>query len=110
MKRDCNSVRSKKWINRNSLENDFCKEYVDNLCSIHFNFNIYNFGVYKEFGNSLYINYGIHNYIIYIDKNDICLKLLEKNKNSEFNYHFINSYFGDNCWYECLNWIKKRKC
>lgn len=106
MIRDINSARSKKWINRNDLNSAFCKEYVDNLCCVQFNFKIYNFSIFNN-NASLYITYGLNSYVIYVDNSVIGLKLMEKNKNND-SYHELLYFYGDNCWFDCFLWIKNR--
>ena len=109
MKRDTNSTRSRKWFTRNCLDNEFCKEYVDNLCSTHFGFNRYKFGVFNGDLTALYITYGLYSYVIFADRDNINLKVMEKNSNENKNrYHELRNFYGDNCWYECLSWIKRR--
>ena len=110
MKRDVNSTRSKKWLRRNSLDNEFCREYVDRLCNTQFEFDKYTFGVFNGADTALYITYGLHSYVIFADAENINLKMMEKNSNKvkKENYHELKTFYGDNCWFECLFWIKKR--
>lgn len=109
MKRNASSTRSKKWFSRNCLDNDFCREYVCNLCSTQFEFNEYKLGVFNYNLTALYITYGTHSYIIFADENDVDLKVMEKKiYGNKDRYHEIKSFYGDNCWFECLLWIKNR--
>lgn len=111
LKRDCNSFRSLKWIQRNSLDNPSCVSYVVRLCEIEFGFSNFDIKPFDNEDNSLWLSYGLYSYIIGIDKDNICLKVLEKNTNNihKDRYHLLNKTFvGDACWYECFGWIKKR--
>lgn len=110
MKRQLNSSRTLKWLERNSLENDSCRRYVEKLCKIQFRFELYKISVYKDLGECLWITYSGYSYVIFIDKENIVLKVLEQkiicNNN---NYHELNKiFYGDTCWYECLSWIKNK--
>ena len=110
MKRSPNSSRSIKWIVRNSLNNDNCKRYVEKLC-IFLSFKYFKFGEYDSEEQALWITYGTKSYIVEIDKENICLKILERNNyfSDKDRYYLLDKFFtGDNCWYECLNWIKCR--
>ena len=110
MKRNPNSSRSIKWIERNSLNNESCKRYVEKLC-ISMNFEYFKIGEYDIEEQALWITYGLYSYIIEVDKDDISLKVFESNKNQkeEMRYHIMQKRFnGDSCWYECLTWIKNR--
>lgn len=109
MKRNTNSVRSQKWFARNHLDNEFCKEYVDNLCNTQFEFNKYTFGVFNGSITALYITYGLYSYVVFADRDKVSLKVMEKNSSgNKDKYHELKLFYGDNCWYECLMWIKKR--
>lgn len=109
MIRDTNSKRSQKWFARNNLDDDLCMEYVNDLCEIHFGFKDYTFALFDE-TMALYISYGLYSYVIYADRFETCLKLLEinSNKHDKNRYHKLKVFFGDSCWFECLSWIKKR--
>lgn len=111
MKRSCNSLRSQKWIQRNSLDNDSCVLYVSRLCEIEFEFSNFDIKPFDSEKNSLWISYGLYSYIIGIDENSVCLKILEKNTNDirKDRYHLLRKrFYGDSCWYECFDWIKNR--
>ena len=111
MKRKTNSVRSIKWIHRNSLNNENCEEYVRNLCKVNFGFTQFDIKEFENYGTCLWITYGLYSYIIYISVDDVCLRLLEKkiNSSNKDKYYDVDKiFFGDCCWYECLRWIKKR--
>ena len=111
MKRNPNSSRSIRWVKRNSLNNESCKRYVEKLCK-SMNFEYFKFGEYDCEEQALWITYGLYSYIIEVNKEEICLKVFEENTNqkNKTKYHLLEKYFsGDTCWYECLNWIKKRK-
>ena len=110
MVRNPNSTRSKKWIERNSLNNESCRRHVEKICKIN-GFEYFKFGEYDCEEQSLWVTYGLYSYVIEIDKEKIYLKVFEKNTNqkNKDRYHLLDKYFtGDSCWYECLNWIKNR--
>ena len=46
MKRNPNSTRSVKWIERNSLNNPSCERYVRSLIDNHFEFKTYKINEY----------------------------------------------------------------
>lgn len=111
MKRDFHSTRSKKWFARNSLESSSCRSYVHNLCEINFEFD--NFDIKPYNGTDvLFVSHGLYTYIVFADNVDVGLKILEKNSNTgrKDRYHSIDKmFYGDSCWYNCLDWIKNRK-
>ena len=75
------------------------------------NFECFNFTEYDCEEQALWITYGLYSYIIEVDKENIVLKVFEKdtNHNDKTRYHILNKvFFGDSCWYECLNWVKNR--
>lgn len=111
MKRKSNSTRSVKWLKRNSLGNPSCERYVRCLIENHFEFDIYEINETDSTNKVLRITYGCFSYIIETDDNDICLKVLEKNTNTEKDkYHLLKKkFYGDACWYNCLDWIKTRQ-
>jgi hypothetical protein len=108
MQRTANSARSKKWLNRNRLDNDFCKEYVDSLCKQKFSSTEYSFATYNGDSTALYITSNLHSYMIFVDEEYICLKLMEENTKESNRYHELKIFYGDNCWIECLSYIKNR--
>lgn len=111
MKRNPNSTRSVKWVERNSLNNPSCEGYVRNLIDNHFKFEIYKIGEYNSSEKALWITYGSFSYIIEVNPDNVCLDVLEQNTNTNKNkYHLLKKKFnGDSCWYDCLSWIKDRQ-
>lgn len=111
MKRNHNSLRSQKWLQRNSLNNSSCISYVLKLCEIEFEFSNFDIKPFDSDDNSLWLSYGLYSYVIGVDKDNICLKVLERNTNDsrKDRYHLLKKkFFGDACWYDCLDWIKNR--
>ena len=111
MKRNPNSTRSMKWIERNSLNNPSCERYVRSLIENHFEFNSYKINEYDSDEKALWVTYGCFSYIIEVDTFNICLKILEKDFDSKKDkYHLLKKNFsGDTCWFDCLSWIKDRQ-
>jgi hypothetical protein len=111
VKRNPNSTRSVKWIERNSLNNPSCERYVKSLIDNHFEFKTYKINEYDTTEKALWVTYGCFSYIIEIDKDNISLKVLEQNIGTSKNkYHLLKKNFsGDSCWYDCLSWIKDRQ-
>lgn len=104
------SARSKKWINRYSLNNPLCVDNVLSMCECIFNFITFKISDYKNIP-ALWITYGTKSYIAYISIDNICIEVLEKNinTNSDNYYHKIQkTFFGESCWYNFLSWVKNR--
>lgn len=110
MKRNLQSNRSKKWIERNSLNNPECERYVRKLCDSYFELPIYKIGEYDSDEKALWITYGCFSYIIEVDRKNVNLKVFEsKNHSKGNNYHVLKKTFvGDTCWYESLSWVKNK--
>ena len=111
MERNPNSIRSMKWVKRNSLNNPSCERYIRSLIENYFNFQFYEIREYDSNEMALWITYGCFSYIIEVDSENVNLKILERNsKGMKDRYHLLKKNFvGDTCWFECLSWIKNRK-
>lgn len=108
LNRNALSNRSAKWLQRNSLSNDGCRNYVKDLCDCVFDIKEYKIEEYCG-DYSLYITYGLYSYIIYTNKSSVCLNVADKKINEEKYYMISNKTFvGDKCWYDCLEWIHQR--
>lgn len=110
MRRNPNSTRSLRWIERNSLSNPSCANYVTSLLNNRFGMSTYKIAEYDTEEPALWITYGLFSYILKIDSDNICIKVLEQRVgNTKDRYHTITKTFsGDSCWYECFLWITKR--
>ena len=88
-------MRSVKFIERNNLENEKVKNYVISLIEDVFKINNYYFKKHQKYGMCLCIQ----DYMFFLDKEFIELKLLKKNK-------IEHIFCGDSCWYQGLKYIK----
>lgn len=95
MKKTPLSIRSIRFIERNNLENEKVKNYVTSLIENVFKINEYCFKIHEVYGTCLCVN----NYIFFLDKKYIELKLLKEEK-------VIKLFYGDSCWYQGLKYLK----
>lgn len=85
MKRNPNSNRSKKWIERNCLSSEKCVAYIKELCDAY--------GVrYRISNDKLFVDIGGESYRVYMDYENICIISVNK-KTGEKKW-----YDGDSCW------------
>lgn len=110
MKRNPDSIRSIKWIERNSLNNPSCRKYVEVLLTNKFKISTYKFCEFDTEEIALWITYGLFSYILEADKDNICIKILEKDAiGAKDKYHLSKKvFYGDTCWYDCISWIVER--
>ena len=85
MKRNPNSNRSKRWVERNRLSSDKCASYIKDLCEA------YNLK-YKISNDKLFIDADGISYRVYPDYENICIIAINK-KTGEKKW-----YDGDSCW------------
>lgn len=97
MKKNIYSKRSLNFLQRNDLNNEAAREYVESLLENFF--SITNYRIEPT-------NYGIgllyKDYILYIDKEYIELKVLYKN-------HIVKTFVGDSCWFQAIKFIKQKE-
>ena len=85
MKRNPNSNRSKRWIERNNLSSENCASYVKNLCEAY--------GLeYKISGDKLFVDVDGISYRVYPDYGNVRIVAVNRN-NGEKKF-----YDGDSCW------------
>lgn len=106
MKRDCNSMRSVKWLERNELGNPNCEQYVRNLCIYEFEFDDFKIDTFELNRKALYITYEGIRYVICASRKDVGLVILEERGERSYMRLFGHEAYGDKCWHECLTKIK----
>lgn len=85
MKRNPNSNRSKRWIERNCLSSEKCVSYVKELCEAY---NI----KYKISNGKLFVDIDKDSYRVYPDYENICIISVNKKTGEK------KRYDGDSCW------------
>ena len=97
MKKNILSNRSLKFLERNDLENESAKDYVVSLLENFFLIKDYDFKQ-TNYGLGLFIK----DYVLYIDKEYIELKVFYKD-------NLLKTFSGDSCWFQAIKFIKERE-
>ena len=97
MKKNILSNRSLKFLERNDLENESAREYVVSLLENFFLIKNYDFKQ-TNYGLGLFIK----DYVLYIDKEYIELKVF-------YNNTLLKTFLGDSCWFQALKFIKQKE-
>lgn len=97
MKKNILSNRSLKFLERNDLENESAKDYVVSLLENFFLIKDYDFKQ-TNYGLGLFIK----DYVLYIDKEYIELKVF-------YNNTLLKTFLGDSCWFQALKFIKQKE-
>lgn len=105
MKRQSSSSRSLKWIQRNSLDNVACLEYVKDLCSNIFNFDKFEIIRNENSEMGLRISYKGKEFEIKTNKEDVCLNLYDISDDIRVRSKTV--FTGDSCWFSCFEWMGK---
>lgn len=106
MKRNIDSERSKKWLNRNSLDNISCVSYLKNLVRSYFDFYSFEIKPYNNIDFALWLGIETKMYIIYPCLDIVGLIMLERNDKNEDTIIDI-PLFGDMCWINMLDYIEE---
>ena len=85
MKRNPNSNRSKKWIERNCLSSEKCVSYIKDICET------YNLE-YKISNDKLFVNADGISYRVYPDYENVCIIAVNRESGQK------KKYEGDSCW------------
>ena len=105
MRKDINSVKSKKFIKNNDISYDYVKNKVSSYCDqLGINYVIHNYNgsfvlFIKEQKEELLNDF----YLIYLDKQYIELKLLHVLEDKIIE---IGRYSKNDCWYRALDKVK----
>ena len=97
MKKNILYNRSLKFLERNDLENESAKDYVVSLLENFFLIKDYDFKQ-TNYGLGLFIK----DYVLYIDKEYIELKVF-------YNNTLLKTFLGDSCWFQALKFIKQKE-
>lgn len=97
MKKNILSNRSLKFLERNDLKNETVRNYVISLLENFFLIEDYDFKQ-TDYGLGLFIK----DYVLYIDKEYIELKVF-------YNNTLLKTFLGDSCWFQALKFIKKKE-
>ena len=97
MKKNILSNRSLKFLERNDLENESVRDYVVSLLENFFLIKDYDFKQ-TNYGLGLFIK----DYVLYIDKEYIELKVF-------YNNTLLKTFLGDSCWFQALKFIKQKE-
>ena len=89
MKRNPNSNRSKRWIDRNRPSSDKCASYIKDLCEA------YDLK-YKISGDKLFVDANGISYRVYLDYENICIISVNKTTGEK------RWYEGDSCWVDFI--------
>ena len=106
--KDMNSNRTKKCLQRNSLNNPMRVDYIFGLCEAVFDFDKYKIMRYYDIEEAFFITYGTRSYIAYVNNDTACINVLEKYKDRD-EYFDTEMIFGsDQPWFDFLLWVKNR--
>lgn len=105
MRRDKNSSHSIKFVLRNSLNYENCRNYVQKLCDEMFEIKNYEFKPFINDEICLSIKQFSCEYKIYLDSEFIELKLIKSN--TSVTDKLIRRFTKDGCWFEALKFLSK---
>lgn len=110
MQRDKNSNRSRKWVLRNSLQNQGCIDYVNRLCN-SYSIEKYRIDEFKDDEPALFVETRQGILILTIDLENIWVQSYRRNfKNSEEYCDVPAMHFeSDTCWKKGIEWVAKQK-
>ena len=89
MKRNPNSSRSKRWIERNHPSSEKCASYIKDLCeAYHLK--------YKISGDKLFVDANGISYRVYLDYDNVCIIAINRSTGGK------KWYEGDSCWVDFM--------